>query len=263
MPSDARAFFETHRALFEYDTYFPGQDPCASASSGHSFAQLCAPSSSVSSSSFADAMTALTASAVPTIRPPPPTPMATTYWTKPLVVQLPSRPVARPYYEARPHYVGPRESAFPPPLSQPPVAAALKPAVPEPLPLQPTAPVTATLPPMTLVAKAHESSSKANGTLAPTKELSRQASATSNPLPRGPPLLDSSVRAYTRKVDMAQKIEMLVGPKFGRVFGPSSNLPLGVKRRLEAYARLDQRKEALYQLLLSEQHALVALRHTR
>ncbi|KDO26167.1 hypothetical protein SPRG_08528 [Saprolegnia parasitica CBS 223.65] len=250
MSSDALGFFEKHRALFEYDKYFPGRDPCtSSSSSGLLLAYTSAPSSS-SSSSFAEAIAALNAPTAPGIafKPPPAaTATMTTLWTKP------SRPIAR-LYEPRP-LGGAKESAYPPPLVQQPVA-------PVSLPLQPAAPLPfqPAVPPMTLVAKVHESSSsKSNG---PSKELSRQASS-SNALQRGPQLLDSSVRAYTRKVDVAQKIEMLVGPKFGRVFGPSSNLPLGVKRRLEAYARLDQRKEALYQLLLSEQHALEALRNTR
>ncbi|KDO17561.1 hypothetical protein SPRG_17054 [Saprolegnia parasitica CBS 223.65] len=252
MSSDALGFFEKHRALFEYDKYFPGRDPCTSSSaSGLLLAYTSAPSSS---SSFAEAIAALNAPAAPGIafKPPPPAATATiASWTKPLAA---SRPIAR-LYEPRP-LGGAKESTFPPPLAQQPVAPVSLPLQPAaPLPFQPTVP---TLPPMTLVAKAHESS-KSNG---PAKELSRQASS-SNALQRGPQLLDSSVRAYTRKVDVAQKIEMLVGPKFGRVFGPSSNLPLGVKRRLEAYARLDQRKEALYQLLLSEQHALEALRSTR
>ncbi|ETV73754.1 hypothetical protein H257_11448 [Aphanomyces astaci] len=72
------------------------------------------------------------------------------------------------------------------------------------------------------------------------------------------PLLDSSLRVMRgRKVDLAQKIEQLVGPKFGRVVGPSNhNLPTSIKRRLDAYYRLDDRKEALYQLLRAEYVAL-------
>ena len=82
---------------------------------------------------------------------------------------------------------------------------------------------------------------------APTNVHPVQASSSNSQI-----LLDASLRTLTRKVDMAQKIEKLVGPKYGRVIGPSSNLPVAIKKRLEAYSRIDQRKEKLYTLLLHE-----------
>ncbi|ETW01901.1 hypothetical protein H310_06455 [Aphanomyces invadans] len=81
---------------------------------------------------------------------------------------------------------------------------------------------------------------------------------TSAPLKNTTPLLDSSLRITRgRKIDLAQKIEQLVGPRFGRVIGPSNqNLPPSIKRRLDSYHRLDERKEGLYQLLKAEYIAM-------
>ncbi|CAK4081220.1 unnamed protein product [Aphanomyces euteiches] len=76
-------------------------------------------------------------------------------------------------------------------------------------------------------------------------------------------LLDSSLRVVSRKVDLARKIEQLVGPKYGRVTSATTgNLPPVIKQRLEAYSRLEQRKEALYQRLKAEYDEAIA-RSTR
>ncbi|KAG9415412.1 hypothetical protein AC1031_008856 [Aphanomyces cochlioides] len=105
--------------------------------------------------------------------------------------------------------------------------------------------------------------------IAPSGAKIREREAPPTRLPTKPSifkasgLLDSSLRVVSRKVDLARKIEQLVGPKYGRVTSATSaNLPPVIKQRLEAHSRLEQRKEALYQRLKAEYDEAIA-RSTR
>ncbi|OQR82675.1 hypothetical protein ACHHYP_15641 [Achlya hypogyna] len=237
MMSEAQAFFEKHKALFEYDKYFPGRDP----TEGSSFLSpaLLGTPAGWNESTFEATMLVLSAAPayVPTIpKAIAPKTLNAVGFSLPLMQQN----------ESPPHQI---------PRSNQRVAVAMEAELPTRDQVS-TSRLTAVGSVVAPVAGATVVSFGAPSAVAPRDNQSSSASS------QKPILLDSSMRTLARKVDMAQKIEQLVGPKYGRVIGPSSNLPISVRRRLEAYAKIDQRKEALYQLMRQE-HAELVAQHKR
>jgi hypothetical protein len=228
MGSTAASFFELNRKLFEYDKYFPGIDPC------------------LHDTSVAPISHATHAMKNALVQP-------TTHLSQPFSPQSSAflrelSQIEGKTIEDRPPMTHQVACYSPPKPRASPVKASLQSVVPkyQYLPISPRKRLPNDLAPKTY----HDMAGSPRLLEENTKKESYAKSV----------FLDSSLRTITRKVDMAQKIEQLVGPKYGRVIGSSSNLPPAVRKRLDAYGRLDQRKELLYQTLTQEYDQLCDLR---
>lgn len=78
-------------------------------------------------------------------------------------------------------------------------------------------------------------------------------------------LVDSSTRSSTlrhRHLDEAKKIELLIGSNCGgRISSASTNLPPSIRRRLQASAKVEQRRERLYAILCQHYQSICMPAH--